>query len=354
VEKYKIVFCGELQGGHDLLSVKSRLAGLFKVPGVVIDKLFQAYPVLIRTDLPLDVAQAFKLEFEKTGARCQLLEVSAKPKAPAIKPKPKPVSVPEVHQAPVPTSPGVQRSPGTAGSVPAYNTAPAADRQFAFRNPTAVKKKSNSKFIWITVVILLVVIIFFTNLSKDRGTTHLSNVSSRKTTPSSSDSGSNRSTASKPVVKDGLLPKATTLFSDPSNYYTVELPSGCKVLKKSTGRRSKISYIYSKDINVSIIASPMTRTWDPQGEMMKKVTAIQDGRAGPLSRLSVADFGLITFNELNGYELVLSGNNQLAHAYALVSPNNIAFSISIVTTGNNRHENHDILDETIRFTLTYK
>lgn len=82
MEKYKIVFCGEVQKGHDLLSVKSRLAALFKVRSSIVDKLFQETPVLVRTDLQLETALSFKKDFERTGARCQMLEISAQPQAP--------------------------------------------------------------------------------------------------------------------------------------------------------------------------------------------------------------------------------------------------------------------------------
>jgi hypothetical protein len=356
MEKYKIVFCGELQEGHDLLSVKARLASLFKIPGVVVDKLFQGKPVLVRTGLKLDTAHSFRKEFERTGARCQMLEVSQQPQPPA----------PPVTEAPgaVSETPGEidvyrQSPPDSRLSTPPSPSPAAAARQFSFRQATPVREKNNTLTVVVTVLIIIVAFIFLISLFKKSNVDNPAVSSRQGITHHSPSRSTPRSTSpppqqTQPAARRGLLSENTVPFQDPKNHYSVNLPEGCRVVNQSTGQRSKVTYSYSFNTTVIIIATPMSKKWDPQKAMSDKVTAIQDGKAGELSRYTLDRYGLVNFNELDGYEIVLSGNDQLAHAYALISPNNVAFAISIVTMGGYKQENHDILDSIIRSTLSYQ
>ena len=150
-----------------------------------------------------------------------------------------------------------------------------------------------------------------------------------------------------------LQAEPTKAFEDPNKYYSVSLPEDYVYINESKGNQSKFLFNYSANINVTITAYPMTEKRDPQEAMYAKVTEIEDGKAGPLSRLSISSYDLVNFSGLDGFEIFLERGTQLVHMYELVSPTNTAFYIIIVTIGDNNQENHDILDSALRESLKY-
>ena len=333
-DKYKIVFWGELQKGHDLLTLKTNLASMFKVSGVVIDKLFPGKPVLVKTDLDQDAAQEFKKNFETTGARCQVLKLSEKPQLPA---------------------------PG----VPARETeAPAAPRQVAYQPPRQLPKTGKRMnvltLLVIAVAILAVFIIFKAISGKSTG--------EPETTPSTPTTAPPSATTSSPGTRPSppqpqpqsktpsgsrLQAEPTKAFADPLKYYSVSLPAGYIYINESKEKQSKVLFNYSANINVTITAYPLTKKRDHQETMYEKISEIESGNAGPLSRLSISSHDLVSFSGLEGFEIILERGTQLVHLYEMVSPNNTAFSIIIVTIGDNNQENHDILDTALRESLRF-
>ena len=338
-EKYKIVFCGDMKANQDMISVKARLAAFLGVTGALVEKLFRGKPVLVNSDLPLDEAQLFKLEFEKTGAICQMLEVSAVPQ-PSLKPKelagiikPRPMVSAQPSQGADPPYP---QETAPIGSQPVTFE---GDRQFSYRRQPG---KKNPLPIILSVVAILAVLGIIANLSSSKKKTDTYTPSIPTTSPSSRIKSSGRS---------GVLPEQTKPFDDPKGYYSISLPGGYRTANKSSGTRSKISFTYSRYTNITILASPMKRMWNPQEEMTKKISEIQSGKAGVFSRYQVDRYNLIDFNRMHGYEIILSTGNDIAHAYAVVSESNIAFSIAIVCMGKNSRENHDILVSAVRDNL---
>ncbi|MGD2090899.1 MAG: hypothetical protein PVH61_32295 [Candidatus Aminicenantes bacterium] len=334
MKKYKIVFCGELKANNDLLSVKTRLASLFKASGLMIDKLFIGKPVLVRTNLSFNEAQAFKMNFEAAGACCQMLEVSEKPQIPGANLPAASTKTAPVNPSPTPSPSSAQ---GVSRSSPSSSSTGTPGSQFTYRQPSPPQNKSNALLIIVFVVIIISAFVIFKAASRKSSSA-----------PSSQLTSKSRSSS----VSRGLSNNTTT-FTDYKGYYTLAIPDGYKVNNKSSGNRSKIIFNYSPNIVLAIIASPMKKQWNPQEEMIVKITAINDGRAGDLSRMKIAGYGLVDFNGLNGYELILRKGNKLAHAYALVSASNTAFSISIVTEGNNYQQDHDILDSAVRRSLQF-
>lgn len=324
MKKYKIVFCGELQSGQDLYSVKARLSSLLKAPLPVVEKMFLGKPVLVRTDLTQDAAQSFKNIIEKTGILCHLLRVSEKMAGPALPP------------------------PAVSSEKPA-----AAYEPSSYRPPPAARSKNqeSGKIIAMFIGVIFLVVVVFNMISRKKVDITGPGPSRPSTTvgkPSPNSPASLRSTSSA-----GLLPDNFTDFDDPKQYYSVSLPEGYRVTDKSSGSRSKIIFRYPGGANVTIIASPMRKKWDPQSTMDQKVRAIREGRAGEFSRFEITHYELVNLSGMEGYEIILEKSSDIAHAYALVTPNNIAFSISLATSGKNNRENHDILDSAIRSSLRF-
>ncbi|UCH97444.1 MAG: hypothetical protein JSV88_11480 [Candidatus Aminicenantes bacterium] len=365
--QYKIVFCGELQEGQDLLSVKTRLGSMFKVSGVVVDKLFLQRPVLVRTDLSEDAAQSFKKNFEKIGVRCQLLKVSEKPHPPVPE-----VSEPETEAAageqpaapgPLPTPPQQLPEETAVSTIPSppVTTKP-ADRQITYRPPPLAQKKSKAGPILIFIVIIAAVFIIFKLTSRQESVEPEPTTPQQTVTPQAESPKPTkpRKPKTRPKQKawlpagSGLLSDETKDFADPNGYFSVSLSKGYYIINNSQGKHTMIMFNYSPNINVTIIASPMKVKRDHQQAMMTRLADIQEGKAGLLSKLEVASYGLVSFNDLAGYEIFLGKGNQLVHVYEVVSPNNIAFSITIVTIGDNHQQNHDLLDSNIQASLRFQ
>ncbi len=345
-DEYKIVFWGQLQEGHDLLTLKTNLASMFNVSGVVVDKLFLGKPVLVRTDLSQDAAQAFKKNFETTGARCQVLKLSEKPQLSAP-------GVPDQEtEAAVPQQPAVTSPP------------PAAPKQFTYqqpRQPPQTGKKINIFTLLIFAVGIFALFVIFKAIS---GTSSSEPESTSPEQTAAPPTASRRPPTARPSTPQsqpqsqtpsgsGLQAEPTKSFEDPNKYFSVSLPEGYVYINESRGKQSKILFNYSANINVTITANPTTEKKDHQEAMYAKVSDIENGKAGPLSRLSITSYELVSFSGLEGFEIFLEQGTQSVHMYEMVSSTNIAFSIRIVTIGDNNQENHDILDTAVRESLRY-
>lgn len=344
-DKYKIVFLGELQKGYDLLTVKTNIASMFNVSGVVADKLFPGKPVLVRTDLSRDAVQSFKMNFEKTGARCQVLTVAEKPQlfTPGIPDQETETAVTQPPAQPSPPS----EAPRQLGTIRPHQ-------------PTQTGKKINVLTVLLIAIAIFAVFIIFKAVSGTGGS---------KPEPKPSGQTIPLRTSQKPPVSKPSTPPSqpqpqtpsgsslqaepTKTFQDPKKYYSVSLPEGSMYINESKEKQSKFLFNYSANINVTITAYPISGKKDHQDAMYEKVTEIENGNAGPWSRLSISSYDLVSFSGLEGFEIILERGTQLVHMYEMVSPTNIAFSIIIVTIGDNNLENHDILDSAVRGSLKY-
>ncbi len=345
-DKYKIIFWGELQEDQDLLAVKTSLASMFNAPGPAVDKLFLGKPVLVKTDLSQDAAQSFKLNFETTGARCQVLKLSEKP-------QPSAPEVPaQVTEAVLPQQPAVPSHP------------PAAPRQFTYkmpRQPAQTGKKPNVVTLLVIAGAIFAVFVIFKLISGPRGSqaepTPAGPTATLPGTPGRSPAAQPSTPQPQPQAKtpssSRLQAEPTKTLEDPNKYFSVSLPEGYVYINESKEKLSKILFNYSANINVTITAYPITEKRDHQEAMYAKVTEIESGNAGPLSRLGINSYDLTSLSSLEGYEVYLEKGTQMVHMYELVSPDNIAFSIIIVTIGDNNQENHDVLDSAVRKSLKF-
>ncbi len=338
-KKYKIVFCGAIKSGHDLPSVKTRLASAFGLNGESIDKLFPGKAVLVKGNLTFNDAQLFKLNFEKSGALCQLLETSAPPIQPVQTPKP------ILRKDVPPVAPII----ATATTQP---PSPVKANNFAFKS---VPKKSNTA----TYIVILVAFIIVALLFKEGMNRPPSNPTPTSGTRLQTDkvkSPRTRYRTPQPPsktepIKKSLAEQDTAIFNDPAQYYSITLPTGYTLSNSSSGERSKITFSYGGDSTVTVLASPMKKAWNPEEEMRKRVSAISEGRAGLFSNFALEKFQLVYFNHMDGYQLVMRKGTQLADSFAMVSDNQIAFAVAIITDGTDAQANHDLLAGLVRESL---
>jgi len=114
-ESYRVVFAGELLPGHELESVKQRLATTFSMPVEGIEKIFAGKPVVVRANLTREQAQQYHKVFSSAGAVIKVQAVRPQPAAPetpqARAPEPAPDATP--HRAP--SEPASAAPPRTRG-----------------------------------------------------------------------------------------------------------------------------------------------------------------------------------------------------------------------------------------------
>ena len=70
--RYKVLFSGEVEAGHDVETVKANIAALYKVPAERCESMFSGQLVTIKGNLDYQTAQKYKNTFEKTGAVCRI------------------------------------------------------------------------------------------------------------------------------------------------------------------------------------------------------------------------------------------------------------------------------------------
>jgi len=308
-ERYKVVFWGGLRPGYDRYSVKAKLASHFQILEKEAEMLFSGAPVLILEEADRYRALEVSREFEGAGAVCEILEAGTRPVQPAG-------NVPVRKPAP-PVPPSSQPQPATRVHLG------------GMQPKTSHPRTSAGK---VFAVIL--------------GASLLAVVTFRLLTPGT------------PAPRVGSPPAATvaasggdnplTLYADPKGNYSIRIPRGYRLRDTSSGNRSKRSFVYhGGKVSLTLLASPMNKQWLPEAEMMNRVGAIENGRAGAFSAYRIEHYGLVEFNDLDGYEILMTKGAQTAHAYALVSPGNTAFSVAIVDMGGGSVD-HDRLDESVR------
>ena len=69
---YKIIFAGQIKAGEDFNQVKARLASLFKVDILAVEKIFKDAPTIIQHYPDEEKALKYKEAVERTGALCRM------------------------------------------------------------------------------------------------------------------------------------------------------------------------------------------------------------------------------------------------------------------------------------------
>ena len=79
---WKIIFEGNLFDGQKAEIVKKRLASLFNSDLAKIERLFQGSKVIIKSGIDYRTALKFQDLFQKTGAKCRVIQIEKIEKAP--------------------------------------------------------------------------------------------------------------------------------------------------------------------------------------------------------------------------------------------------------------------------------
>lgn len=362
-ELYRIIFCGEVQPNHDLLSVKSRIANQLGIGAKQVESLFLRKPVLLKTNMILNDARIFKMEFEKTGARCHLISVSQKFQPPSFE-------TPSYSQSqPIPEEPPVNKVSSSSQPLPQIYSEPISqpiaqpdnsptsqqlNSSFSSINtPNKRNQKKTSPFLIIFIILCILLVI---GVLRDRAKKK-SLASSVTTTPSTQTPTSytrktlppiSRKAPVIPANQEKLVYDTLDFYSDSLNYYSISLPNGFKKKETITNKRIKTTFDYGYYANITIIISPFEKKVDIQQIMEEKMQGISNGYAGfQYKNVNPQRYGLVTVDNIEGYEIVLKTDNRFAHIYGLF-PGSYAISVAIESIGPNCQDNVDELDSAFK------
>ncbi len=76
-DMYEVAFSGEIVDGADIEQVKSAVAKLFKADEKKLAQLFSGKRIVIKRNIPLEVAQKYQTALQKAQAICELKNLSA-------------------------------------------------------------------------------------------------------------------------------------------------------------------------------------------------------------------------------------------------------------------------------------
>ncbi|MGA1864784.1 MAG: hypothetical protein ACMUHX_06945 [bacterium] len=86
--KYEVIFYGELEEGHDLPTVKKRLANLFNKDLFKIEEFLAHMPAIIKKNVDLDTALKYRETLKKAGAVCLIKPVKEVQTVNQVSPEP--------------------------------------------------------------------------------------------------------------------------------------------------------------------------------------------------------------------------------------------------------------------------
>jgi len=307
-EKYKIVFCGEIKSDQDLYTAKVRLSSLLNVPLVFVEDLFDGKPILLKTDLSQNEAQSFKYEIEETGIICHLLRVSESTK-------------------------NLQVNDEHVKHVPSKHVSSKRVPYFRPSSITSDKEGKAKKILKFSIGVILIAIVLSSIPQESNVIRHA------------------RPSLKKPKFVKGSLSDKIKKFDEPYGYYKISLPSGYRVINKSSGSRSKIIFSYSDNISVAIMAIPVSNIWNVKTKMDQKVRDFKQGKAGRLARFDLVRYGLTDFNGMEGYEMVFRQGGSLMQVFSFISSRNIEFSISIVVLNKHGEKDYNALKSAVKESL---
>ena len=79
-ERYNVYFAGRLMDGHDLDSVREKLAKVFNADQQTLDKLFSGNNQLIKSDCDKATALKYKVVMQRAGAEPTINRIKSEPK----------------------------------------------------------------------------------------------------------------------------------------------------------------------------------------------------------------------------------------------------------------------------------
>ena len=291
---FKVVFSGKVQEHFDLVTVKQRLAALYKAPSKQIENLFSGKRLVLKSGLSREDAEKFRRIFDHTGAHCEVIPEN-------------------LNTSPTPVPPTRAEAPPPA-PISFEMTKPSQRVHAPYRKPkNPAKKRRVHPMIWALLVIGVLGALYAVMFSFSVRGMH------RVAEGSTASSGV-------PTYSGRMVS-----YNDPSGFYEIEIPPGFSVENSTAGRRSRITFNYGDGVSLTIYARSEPQSWNPDNELRKRNIEIRQGNAGILSHAAILQTSPIQLAEAAGFQLNLRKGDLLMRLIELVNGDNTVFSMTIVT-----------------------
>lgn len=310
--RFKIIFAGRIREGFDNVTVRQRLASLYKTTPKQIDRLFSGQRLVLKSALPREEAERFRRIFDETGAVCEVVPENLEAKAEAVPPA-QPDSRPPAPPA------ATLNAPETAKS----------QVQSPYVGTKPPRRRRAHPLIWVlaTVAILGILYALMLNLPMSR----MPKVTN--TTPTNAVAGYSGNWVE---------------YEDPSGYYSLELPPGFTATPAFVGDHSRVTFRYGNEASLIIDAAPRTQAWNSDQERQRHIMRIRQGREAPYSGAIISRASPIQLAAAEGYLLFLQKDTMQARIVVLVNADNTGFRSDIVIQNNS---NESMLESLTRAVL---
>ncbi len=290
--RYKVVFAGTIRAGFDGVTVRQRLASLYKTTPKQIERLFSGQRMVLKSALTREEAERFRRIFEETGAACEVVPENLDPAASDVNPEP---------AEPRPESP----APVTTATV----KSPAQSPYVGGKTP---KRRRAHPVIWILGIMVFLGALYFLliNFSVNR-------------MPRVADSG--------PAASVSTYSGNWVDYEDASGYYSLELPPGFSEAPLTSGARSRVRFEYANDVSLVIEAAPRTDAWSSSQELQRHILRIRQGLEPDYAGAAVSRTSPIQLAAAEGYMLFLEKDAMRARIVVLVNADNTGFRCDIIS-----------------------
>lgn len=289
--RFKIVFAGRIREGFDNVTVRQRLASLYKSTPKQIDRLFSGQRLVLKSALSREEAERFRRVFDETGAVCEVVPENLEAKAEAVPPS----------------------RPDSRPPAPTLNTPETAKNpvQSPYVGTKTPRRRRTHPLIWAlaTVAILGILYAIMLNLPISR----MPKVTSTTSTNLVAGYSGN-----------------WVEYEDPFGYYSLELPPGFSSTPALVGDHSRVTFRYGNAVSLTIDAAPRTQAWDGDQELQKHILRIRQGREAPYSGAVISRTSSIQLAAAEGYLLFLEKDAMQARIVVLVNADNTRFRSDIV------------------------
>lgn len=292
--RFKVVFAGRIREGFDNVTVRQRLASLYKTTPKQIDRLFSGQRLVLKSALSREEAERFRRVFDETGAVCEVVPENLEAKAEGVPPF-RPDSRPPAPSSPTLKTPETAKNPVQS---PYVGTKPSRRR----RTHPLIWALATVAFLGILYAIMLNLPI--SRMPKVKGTTPTNVV---------------------PSYSGNWVD-----YEDPSGYYALELPPGFTAIPAFVGNHSRVTFRYGNDVSLTIDAAPRTQAWDSDQELQRHIMRIRQGREAAYSDAIITRSSPIQLAAAEGYMLSLEKDTMQVRIAVLVNADNTNFRSDIV------------------------
>ena len=156
--------------------------------------------------------------------------------------------------------------------------------------------------------------------------------------------------------KDLAASTESVPFEEPHGYYQVLMPGPYTLVQSFEDKRSETIFSYARDMRVWIRAEPGSSAWLPEPSLKERLEVLRRGEDDLYAEFKVSAYGLLNVGDAFGFGLTLKKGNIEVRELQLISPSNLAMTITLVSSGVEASGIQEVLEKAVLDTLdiTYR